>query len=333
MYAGTWYTYGHDHGNLTTDDISFQSLKSTPGELPSPTWDTTDWPSLVYSVGQQLDGHMVAANNLLVDIVQIAQTVRMVKKPFQSVSKMVKGAEHLTLHELSKTASNSYLEYKFGWEQLYRSVRSIESVWKEVRNHMDYLKKTAGKSVSISARLTQDETPPSVSFQTYGNAAWATIHPYLTGVKRTAVFSLDVMRDQYALALSRMTLVMDRLGITKVSDALWDIVPYSFVVGWFTNIVDVCAQSPILWNSANLSRVGYSIKDEWFGQVDVTTQNYSDFGGWQTPSQVLTLGPQVVQKKYQRWDGFPSATSGVGLFGNLNQTQIAEGISLIVQRS
>jgi hypothetical protein len=126
---------------------------------------------------------------------------------------------------------------------------------------------------------------------------------------------------------------MDRLGITKVSDALWDIVPYSFVVGWFTNIVDVCAQSPILWNSANLSRVGYSIKDEWFGQVDVTTQNYSDFGGWQTPSQVLTLGPQVVQKKYQRWDGFPSATSGVGLFGNLNQTQIAEGISLIVQRS
>jgi len=131
-------------------------------------------------------------------------------------------------------------------------------------------------------------------------------------------------------AWSKFDQVLSRLGARDIVTALWDVVPYSFVVDWFTHINRDLGAHSIDWNSYDIRRMGFSRKTEWYGRVKVDS-SYTGYG------ETITLptyyeGPQCVQKTYTRTQGFPPGTQSVGLFGNLNKTQIAEGLALIVQR-
>lgn len=333
---GVWFTYGWDAGRLRGNSVSFQGFRaSTPGDITAPSWGSIDWSNLVSTVGQQLDGQMLVGQNLLVDLFTISQTIGMVKNPFQLFKKLPRRLEGKPLSKVHQRIAGSYLEYKFGWENLYRSVAALAAVWSEARRHQAYLKETAGRYIPLSASAVSEYAgstlyqPVSIGDALRGGVLTLSC----TRARQTARFSLVVKRSVAASFLTRGELVMSRLGLNKrnVAEALWDVVPYSFVVDWFTHLNRVFKQPPISWSGRELRQVGSSFKREWFGKVTVRSQAYTDLSGY-TPATVVDLGEQVVQKSYTRVDGFPSGTTSVGLFGNLNKTQLAEGIALIVQR-
>jgi len=331
--ADWWYSYGHDGGYLNNCEISFQGLcTSHPGQLPNPSMVGIDWADLVDQVGTQLDGHMLVSQNLLVSLMTIGQTISMVKNPFGGLSKLRKLSKDASLSNLLRTGSSAYLEYRYGWLNFKRDIDALTNVWREVRNHMAFLEKTVNKYTSLSKRVTDTVDGSSLcSFSTLGSDQTGSVLLYLKEVRRTAAFSLDVKRDEASLRIGQMDHVLRRLGSGEIAEALWDLVPWSFVVDWFTHINRYVRQAPILWNSADLRRMGYSTKTEHWGYVKTRYSGYSSMSGW-SPAVYSEHDTQVVQKLYQRNPGFPPACSSVGLFGNLNKTQIADGIALIVQR-
>jgi hypothetical protein len=273
---------------------------------------------------------MQTGQNLLVDIAQIVQTINMVKHPF-SFRKVPKLLRNGSLSELSKAAAGGFLEYKFGWENLYRDIKAIADVWKEVRLHQDYLRESVNKYVSCSSSGTEEVSNPGPILGSIGGAydPSSVTDVKVSKVTKKGTFSLDIRRTQAALAWSRCDQVLARLGINDLAEALWDCVPYSFVVDWFTHLNRIVRRKPIEWNAHTLTRIGWSRTTTWEATFKVKSYA-SGYGG----SQYLTndVGPFVIQRMYERYPGFPSGTSSVGLFGDLSTTQIAEGIALIVQR-
>lgn len=334
MYYQVWQDYGQNMGQLS-GDFSFQGARSpSAGSLSAAGLPEADWSELVYQVGQQLDGHMTTSQNLLVSVAQMSQTIGMFANPGNLV-KMQKMARRsqLTLRELIKQPANAWLEYQFGWKNLYRDVIALYNVWAEVRKHQAFLQQSVDKYTSIAQAKNVYQDNPSIGLSSLSvGGCWngyVTIVPKISRIRSTDRFTLDVLRDRAMASWSTMDQVLARLGARDVAEALWDLVPYSFVVDWFTHINQVIRRRVLPWNSFCLRYVGYSRKIEWLGRVSATCYFSTPFG---TASGTFSGGDQVVQKAYQRFPGFPPATATVGLFGSLNSTQLSELAALIVQR-
>lgn len=299
--------------------------------LPNYTFPSIDWADLVNTVGIGLDGRMKSGQNMIVSTLQIAQTVNMVK----SIRKMRKlispRALRFPLGKVMKSTAGKYLEWQFGWKNLYRDIAAIAKVWGEVRQHLDYLRESVNVYTSLAARQKVSATGlPTSPLSTKFLQGFHYVSFSLAEVTRTACFSLDVRRTEQQIIWSKFDQIVSRLGGREIATALWDLVPFSFVVDWFTHVNRTIAQRSIRWNTHDLRYLGYSTLDQWF----VKANHWSRATGYPSASSVVTeeMGPICVQSLYTRTPGFPGATSSVGLFGNLSKTQIAEGIALIVQR-
>lgn len=330
-----WMEYGQSFGPVDSPgSFSFQLVYGDAMmSLPDPTFPAIDWSDLVYRVGSQLDGRMTTGQNMITSLVQIAQTVGMIKNPF-GLCKLVKsGMPKATLSKLLKLPANAYLEYQFGWKNFKKDIDQVIKVWNEVRTHQQYLKESVDKFVSMSARQTDKVSTsiyPQPIFNSMGQNYFSLV-PHVAYVERVATFSLDVRREEGALIWSNFDQVVSRLGARDVAAALWDLVPFSFVVDWFTHINRFVEQRSIDWGAYDIRKPGHSVRTKWYGTVDWKSKCFIPWSQ-QSREDTGNLGTSCVQSTYVRTAGFPAATSSVGLFGNLNQTQLAEGIALIVQR-
>lgn len=327
-YGPDWTTYAR---SLTAPTIgcSIQGLLPNDGDwIASPGFPGIDWTELVDQVGQQLDGHMVTGQNLLVSLMQITQTVGMFKNPF-GVRKLGNTLDSLSLSKIAKSGASTYLEYKFGWENIYRDIVAIAKVWNEVRQHQNYLETTVRKYVSASSRQSDTVTGSSNGLRTLYAYGDTILKFKLSRAVRTACFSLDIRRTEQALHWSKVDQVCSRLGARSLAEALWDLVPYSFVVDWFTHVNRFIRQRPVDFNTFDLRRIGYSVKTDWYVSSEWT--QHAD-GYQQSVKSSGNGGEMHAQREYHRYPGIPSGCGSVGLFGNLNKTQIAEGLALIVQR-
>lgn len=324
---GYWVNSGMNWGELE-DSLSFQHF-AVNSIIQKPSMAAIDWSSLVSEVGEQLDGHMLVGQNLLVSLCQVAQTVRMLKDPF--VLRRIVCKQGMPLSKAYRLPANAWLEYEFGWKNLFRDIEAVASVWEEVRQHQAHLEKTALSYSSLSARSSVSVANPfftngSLSFF---DAGALILTPKLSEVRRTATFSLDVRRDAASTAWSKMDQVLHRLGVNELAEALWDLVPYSFVVDWFTHINRELGKKSIDWTSFDLRHIGYSEKWEWLGYLDISN---SVSVSLYYKSRNFKTNPCPVQKEYRRYKGFPPNTTSVGFFGQLTKTQLIDGIALIVQR-
>lgn len=326
-----WYEYGCSVGPISP--VGGIWVGSTDAPLPSFSYPGIDWTNLVYQVGDSLDGHMRAGQNLLVSLAEIGQTVRMVKNPLGLTKFLTRKSHKWSLGKIMKSSAGKYLEYEFGWKNLYRDYLAIANVWEEVRHHQAYLRETAQKYTHLASRQTVNATNlnPSNVWSTRFSQQFNNVKFYITEATKTATFSLDVRRTAQQALWSNFDQVVARLGGRQLALALWDLVPFSFVVDWFTHINRYIEQRSIDWGRFDLRYVGYSTKETINAKAVLTTIATCQYS---PPNVTVTAesGPYNVQTSYVRTAGFPAGTSSVGLFGNLTKTQIAEGIALIVQR-
>lgn len=330
-YYGVWKPYGDvlaPLGNAT--HCCFQDLFDKPVGILTGYERSPDWSSLVDQAGSQLDGRLTSSQNLLVSLAEIGQTVGMVKNPF-GVRKLVRALRGAPLRKAYRLGPSAYLEWKFGWENLIRDINAIANVWQEVRQHKDFLERSVNTYISHSARSKESELLNWLGNHAVGpNIGYLSILPYIVERRWTWSFSFDLLVTEAMNAWSTWDQVLSRLGTREIAEALWDLVPFSFVVDWFTHVNRIISRGPIQWNSYDVRRMGWSIKAEAYGELRCSSVCGS-YG--QDPIPVTSIqGPYIVEKYYERCPGFPPDTASVGLFGHLNKTQIAEGLSLIVQR-
>lgn len=322
-----WKTCSTDTGTFNGSRISFQGLYGA--SLPIPSMPAADWSSLVSQVGSQLDGRMTTGQNMLVSLAEIGKTIGMIKNPF-SLKNAPKLLRQLSPGKALKSTAGAWLEFRYGWSNLRRDIEALASVWSEVRAHQEYLSQSVNTFVSSASRAEYKVSNPSLGIPGLGDTYYVHATPKIRLVKRIDTFSLDIKREAQALAWSKLDQVMARLGVNDILEALWDLVPLSFVVDWFTHTNRLLQRRSIDWHAYDLRKIGYSQKWEWYGYVNYISRAYNYDSS--LVSVTGSTGDQLVQTKYQRSGGFPPATATVGLFGSLTKTQIADGVALIVQR-
>lgn len=293
-----------------------------------------NWNSLVTDVGEALRGDMHAGSNILSSILQIGQTFRMLKNPFGLLrrSHLHDGKSFKVISGM-KTAASSLLEYRWGWKQLYRDCKSLATSLEEARQHVRYLQESLNSYAPV-ARRQQDVVPFTLPYNPIGSQLQSMqLEATDCLCTRTACFGAKILRGQAFHIMSTREYYLQRIGIDRLWDALWDIIPYSFLVDWFVDLSGWAYNNPITWRNMNLRDVGYSVKTEYQAGLNVcslwplwgqTSEEY--------PSNSYVVPSQVVLRDYQRNAGFPPDTNTVGMFGDLSMQQLSSAAALVVQR-
>jgi hypothetical protein len=315
--------------------IDFSAYESSPfaySTLPYHGMSNPDYSGMVAEVGSQVSGHMQSKLNVLVAFGEGLKTLEMFKHPFKTISDIK--PSKLTLKDISKGAASAFLEYKYGWRQVAKDIYDICHLYVKVEKHINYLKENLGFERHVSSSSEDVNTLPlgNYWYQSYiANSVWEAFQ--WTRITRKSAFSLTYIIDERVREITRFQHYLNALGVTKLVDAVWDLVPFSFVVDWFINwnkLKRLTYESMI--NSQLIVRMGYSDKFQYYVKPKTWIHDYGPYP-YIPPTHSEWLGnEQVAYSSYVRVPGFPPSTEDSGFFGSLSKTEINAGTALIIQK-
>jgi hypothetical protein len=125
---------------------------------------------------------------------------------------------------------------------------------------------------------------------------------------------------------------LQALGVNKLVEAAWDLVPFSFVVDWMVNWRSFSRDPRSYFASHATKLLGHSIRQEWVLKPSCTVQAPPFHDGTDGPTATWQGQDHPCLSKYDRLPGFPSGTSEAGVFKSLSKTNLIDGAALILQR-
>jgi len=303
--------------------------------FPAVSLPAVAWTDLTQSVGQRLDGSMQSKTYILVTLTELMKTVQMLKNPMQVKSLMGFVSKGTTLRSLTKTASNMWLERRYGWKPLINDIQLVAGCMEKVSKHMAYLRTTYNRFVPVKSRKTYTGTcaDPTSSISPFPASQYSTASVVCVGTEATreAAFGVEIHRDYTFRIASQATYIKQLLGVNDLLESLWDAVPLSFVVDWFVDITKLVGRDPISWHRFNLRRMGYSTKDTT--KVKFYTRTVLNSIPGVSPTLYAASGQQEeeLSVSYSRNPGLPPGGS-TGLFGSLRLVNLADAGAIIAQR-
>jgi hypothetical protein len=326
----TSYYYGMvvDGASAMISGKAFFSGQTYPPSIAS--YPAIDWTSLVSQVGDRLSGTMDAKSNILVTIGEGIKTLAMFKSPFKALTSLTTHGSK-TIKDLVHAGASSQLEYIYGWRSLYNDIVALITLHHRVKTHINNLRAMTGVEQRMSTR------------QVDGSGAWpwrqrsyqgCKIEFRISRIERVAVFSAHYVLDEAVNHITAFEHYMDALGVKNVAEAVWDLVPYSFVVDWFINFNKILRRDPTVQVREKLTHVGYSVKTSYYGEFK---SSFSGNNFWNGVNPSGDTSPaegaeRLIYQSYTRTRGFPPSTLTAGWFGSLSQQELANGAALILQR-
>jgi hypothetical protein len=131
---------------------------------------------------------------------------------------------------------------------------------------------------------------------------------------------------------SRFALTLQALGVKKVIEAAWDLVPFSFVVDWMVNWQSFAKDPRRLFDNHNVKMLGHSTKHTWYMKPRVIAGLPAMHDGITSASSQWDGDEQIALTQYVRTRGFPSGSETAGVFSSLSVTNMLDGAALILQR-
>lgn len=224
-----------------------------------------------------------------------------------------------------------HLSYKFGVVPAIHDVTSMFAAHSEVEKRLKYLNDHRGSYVPIRAskKLPASYTPgdlPSTGSLAHG--------PVLQDAYTKAViFGMGKIRDDINEA-SRWRAYSEYFGLNKIIGLGWELVPFSFVVDWFTNAQEVVnkltrvplGESPYM----NLACIGHSQKN--VSQYDyICNPGYNaGVGTLVQPNSPFSVFEFAISS-YTRQSGFPN-TSLFDSMSNFGLFRAFTGAELLLQK-
>lgn len=150
------------------------------------------------------------------------------------------------------SASRDFLSYQFAWKPFVKDVLKMSQEAFSYRRRLDRLQKSSGVWQSVSGSLS--DGVPEYSDTTHSEG-WGGVYPILntlyfgrpnetmnrvaksqrvwfSGKMRYYMPPMETSRDRFN--------VMRRMyGLTLTPDLVWNIMPWSWLIDWFTNVGDV----------------------------------------------------------------------------------------------
>jgi hypothetical protein len=215
---------------------------------------------------------------------------------------------------LTKTASGGYLNFQFGWKPFLDDLRKLWALTDTVRSRLEYLKSTYGRKTRIG--LFQDITSQIEGrYQGYSDWHWFADPPRkdvdFQGNFKVREFRTVLRAGGYLYhelqglddSLTQVKAFSSALGLNNPLRAVWNALPYSFVVEWFTNIgglFDRLSIQPFSgeWTISNPT---------WSFKSTAVIDAYQRFGD-KTDANTHLLAT-ITAERYQRFVGLPVPAS------------------------
>lgn len=270
---------------------------------------------------------------------EVESTIAMLKNPFRVVDfvrahasakskrgtfkNALRSAHSNSPKKLANAASNAWLEGTYGWNPFVSDVLAIADL----------------VNGAIASRRRAIKSPPQafafpVSSRSSAGAdstSWGSYQPYR--YTRTAM-EVSIKGKYYGTfrvnpsieAESYMASVARCLNLDRIGYALWDAVPYSFVVDWFTNLgdqIDNKLSGPAFYSYVDTPWLSYRTKTRLIITVGPTPGWYGQYDG--TPSGTGTYSEEVIS-----FERHPGAIDQLALTAQngMRGQRIASGIAL-----
>lgn len=167
---------------------------------------------------------------------ELAETVRMIKSPAKALRSSIddylshlKKGRRGSRQRKREFLADSWLEYSFGWAPFVSDINDALEYTSKRQTQL------AKKQFFVSGSGEASDSDSSVfDFgSTAWKAQWTNIHTYSAGCRYFAAISAEAN-------LSRVT-VQSSLGLSPrhFVPTLWELMPWSFLIDYFTNIGDV----------------------------------------------------------------------------------------------
>ena len=162
-----------------------------------------------------------------------------------------------TFKRSAKDVPNEYLSYMFGWRQLYKDVMDLLATPDKVTRRMNYLIRQSGKRsiVRVKRTIPLETVPSSISFiyptSMYESNITSGYTLRRSGEIRVVLdttFSFpDVMSPRF-----RREYFLRELGVLPSPLDLYNLVPWTWLVDWFTGLNQYVESISIVNSDRNL---------------------------------------------------------------------------------
>jgi hypothetical protein len=237
------------------------------------------------------------------------------------------------LKNLSKETASKYLGFTFGVKPAVGDIRSIINAHKRIEKRIAYLNSNAGSWVPIRVLRIFPSEISDPSFPT---------PPFLRTFRRVVKESYRVATITCKAKLRRSfdeqdlwQAYRDYFGLNQILQLAWELVPFSFVIDWFTNFQE---RIDSVLRPFDAKPVYTHIKDMCCTIRDVHTEEilvspgfyHPSFSAYSTLTDWTPIATRSV-KTYNRSIRVPD-TSGVVDLSSLGTFHAVTGGALVIQR-
>jgi len=305
--------------------------------IPTASDYSFDWESLYSDLVDLVELGFKPKAQAFVSLLEMGKTVEMVTNPFPS---LIKGwrriAGRQTAKQLHKTVRNLWLEARYGWRPLWNDLRNFSVAFDQCSEALYGSQDQGIKTlVSVKKEALCVPPPPTMSDSTWSD--WTSNPTYWSsqagGFIRTVAHQKKVVARVFARRDNSVYDMVDTthrllrsfgLSSKDLLPALWELVPWSFVVDWFINVRG-------LWNRRNrdllvdgIDRLGWSYKSSLTYHAEFTygvQWNGSTALWWR--EQPAFVGNEGCNSYYNRAPGLREVE-----FALLNEKFNSKGLNL-----
>jgi len=269
------------------------------------------------------------------NLVELGQTIHTLRHPFNGAvklaRKMIKFRNHLhmlnkvrTAKTFTKASADAWLEYRYGWKPLLLDCDEIITAAVERRERcLEKILVSRASGGKVTYEQTKHRSMPNQS--AYGSFGTSTAE-WNCRLQEEATVTAGVMFRRKPRTTSQMLLATLGLRPRDLNATAWELLPYSFVVDWFTNVGEwIQAVTP----DPNLVLIG-----NWVTTCTNTILSQSDgkltmytFGAPMWPD--LQVPQSATQTKvYQRLVNYPLPSTPVWTKKPLSMLHITDAAAL-----
>jgi len=200
----------------------------------------------------------------------LTATVRMFKRPFDSAQTLLKRMMKSRAKRLKKSASNlaratsdTWLEYRYGWQPIILDCKTlIDRADQIVASDVVRLvargsEKGAWNTSKTFSDLTVD--PQRLSFY------WPRVFSGTVTLNDEVTVSAGVVYEKCSRTVSQNAAQLFGTRVEDVNPLVWEMIPYSFVVDWFTNVGE--------WIQASVPDPTITVLGSWVTSKQIRVYN------------------------------------------------------------
>lgn len=207
----------------------------------------------------------------LVALGEIGQTVRMIRNAasllnggaYRYLASLLKRRKRYPRKKLRHVISESWLEFSFGWQPLINDIDGMahalaEATVNATKRFQRISYRANYPSVSGGILTTVDHTAGgNLLFRVHRREVRTTVcHARFSGAVNLQPPGTNAVTNQFGLRLR------------DIVPSLWELIPYSFAVDYFTNIGDMIAAYSLMQSDLRWTELGWSCESTNIKSVD-----------------------------------------------------------------